>query len=264
MQRRRWRSRPTGKTSRKKMVFISLLIVFLFVVQLFIFMERNLRSPLMNLAKVRIKQIATQAINSAIADHVADNTNAEQLIDWKIDKNGKINGFMLNYNEHMRITSDTIKTVQNELGRLQGISEHIPVGQALNSAILSSFGPDIPIKLLPVGIVKVDLNTRTQNAGINMVMFEVYVKIIAEVSVIIPFDSDTEIVETEIPISYSLVVGDVPTYYYDNKGNPVGSNKDAGPPGLTIPTVPSVGSTSSSKGEGSITQEKKLQIQPPH
>ncbi len=87
-----------------------------------------------------------------------------------------------------------------------------------------------------------------------MVMFEVYVRIIAEVSVIIPFDSDTEIVETEIPISYSLVVGDVPTYYYDNKGNPVGSNKDAGPPSLSLPNIPNAGTTNNTK-DGVSTQE---------
>ncbi|NEW08406.1 sporulation protein YunB [Paenibacillus sp. SYP-B3998] len=243
MRRRRWRSRPTGKTSRKRVLLIGLLILVLFVVQSFMFVERNLRPPLMNLAKIRIKQIATQAINSAIANHIAGNTNAEKLIDWKTDKNGKITGFMLNYAEHMRITSDTIKTVQGELNNLQSINEHIPIGQAMNSAILASFGPDVPIKLLPVGNVKVDLNTRSQNAGINMVLFEVYVRIIAEVSVIIPFDSDTEIVETEIPISYSLVVGDVPTYYFDSKGNPVGSNKDSVPPNLSLPSLPNGGAT---------------------
>ncbi|MGG1517540.1 sporulation protein YunB [Paenibacillus oryzisoli] len=248
LQRRRWRSRPTGKTNRKKIIWISLLIVVLFCIQFFIYIEKNLRPPLMSLAKVRIKQIATQSINSAIANHVADGAKAEQLIDWKMDKNGKITGFMLNYNEHMRITSEAINTVQGELANLQSISEHVPIGQAMNSAILASFGPDIPVRLLPVGSVKVDLNTRTQNVGINMVMFEVYVHIIAEVSVIIPFDSETEIVETEIPISYSLVVGDVPTYYYDNKGNPVGSNKDASPPVISLPSVPGTGSTNGSTG----------------
>ncbi|MEW9700607.1 sporulation protein YunB [Paenibacillus sp. SI8] len=260
LRRRRWRSRPTGKVSRKRVLLIGLLIFVLFAVQSFMFVERNLRPPLMNLAKIRIKQIATQAINSAIADHVAGSTNAEQLIDWKTDKNGKITGFMLNYAEHMRITSNTINTVQNELIHLQSINEHIPVGQAMNSAILASFGPDVPIKLLPVGNVKVDLNTRSQNAGINMVLFEVYVRIIAEVSVIIPFDSDTEIVETEIPISYSLVVGDVPTYYFDNKGNPVGSNKDTVPPNLSIPSLPNAGAAAP-KGENGLPASKANNIQ---
>jgi sporulation protein YunB len=242
--RRRWRSRSTGKSSAKKKLIIALLIIFLFSIQAFIFIEHNLRPPLMALAKVRIKQIATQSINTAIADRISENTKADSLIDWKTDKNGKTTGFMLNYAEHMRITSDIITTVQGLLNNLKSISEHVPLGQALNSAILASFGPNIPIRFVPAGNVKVDLSTRYQNAGINMILVEVYVRIIAEVSVIIPFDTDTEIVETEIPISYSLVVGDVPTYYFDNKGNPVGSGKDVAPnisiPNLTIP--PTAGS----------------------
>jgi sporulation protein YunB len=237
MPRRRWRSKPSGKSSRNKKLLIALLIFFLFAMQGFIFIERNLRPPLMSLAKVRIRQIATQSINSAITDRISEKTNAEQLIDWKTDKNGKITGFMLNYAEHMRITSDTTNTVQKLLDNLKSTSERIPLGQALNSVILASFGPDIPIRFVPAGNVKVDLNTRYQNAGINMILVEVYVRIIAEVTVIVPFDTDTEIVETEIPISYSLVVGDVPTYYFDNKGNPVGSNKDTIPPNLSLPNL---------------------------
>ena len=237
MRTRRWRSRPTGKGSRKRAWFIALLILFLFSIQSLIFVERNLKPPLMNLAKVRVRQIATQSINTAIADRISEKTNAEQLIDWKTDRNGKITGFMLNYAEHMRITSDTINTVQKLLDNLKMIPERIPLGQAMNSAILASYGPEIPIKLLPVGNVKVDLNTRYQNAGINMILVEVYVRIIAEVSVIIPFDTDTEIVETEIPISYSLVVGDVPMYYFDNKGNPVGDVKGSLPPNVSLPNL---------------------------
>jgi sporulation protein YunB len=257
MLRRRWRSRPSkSKGSRKKKLIIALLLFALFAVQAFIFIERNLRPPIMSLAKVRIKQIATQAINSAIADRISQSTNAEELLDWKMDRNGKTAGFMLNYSEHMRITAETINIVGKQLDNLKQLDEHVPIGQALNSAILSSFGPEIPIRLLPVGNVKVDLSTRHQNAGINMLLVEVYIRIIAEVTVIIPFDTDTEIVETEIPISYSLVVGDVPMYYFDNKGNPVGSSKDALPPSVAIPNLsiqPNSTGTTKEDSEGSTT-----------
>jgi len=61
----------------------------------------------MNLAKIRVKQIATQSINKGISEQISHGTNFEKLIDWKMDKNDKISGFMLNYAEHMRITSST-------------------------------------------------------------------------------------------------------------------------------------------------------------
>lgn len=233
--RRRWRSSPTGAKRIKRNMLLLLLIVVLFTVQSFVYIEKNLRPPLVNLAKVRVKQIATQAINTAISDQIARSTNFEQLIDWRTDKNGKTTGFMLNYSEHMRITAETIATVQGQLTQLQAIPEHIPLGQAMGSSIIASFGPNVPVRLVPAGSVKVDLNTRYQNAGINMILVEVYIHITAEVSVIIPFDSEPEVVETEVPVSYALVVGDVPTYYFDGKGNSTGSNTP--PPNLSLPRI---------------------------
>ena len=68
-----------------------------------------------------------------------------------------------------------------------------------------------------------------------MILVEVYIHIIAEVAVVVPFDMEPETVDTEIPISYLLVVGDVPMYYYDNQGRPVGSN-GSNAPAIALPS----------------------------
>ncbi|MEF3304376.1 sporulation protein YunB [Paenibacillus sp. GYB003] len=235
MLRRGWRSRP-AKKGRRRAFFIALLIFFLFTLQSFVFIEKNLRPALQHVAMLRVKQVATQSINTAITEQISRGQSFDRLIDWRTDKNGKITGFMLNYGEHMRITSDAINTVQSVLNELKEIPEHIPVGQAMDSAIIASFGPKIPIKFTPVGAVKVDLSTRQQDTGINNILVEVYIRITTEVAIIIPFDSEPEVVETEIPISYVLVVGDVPMYYYDNKGNPTGKSSSA-PPSIAIPQI---------------------------
>ncbi len=234
-RRKRWKSRPRrNKAGRMRVFMLLLLITFFFSLQSFIYIERNLRSPLMNIAKVRIKQMATEAINTAINSRISSETDFEKLVDWKMDNKGKISGFMLNYAEHMKIASETVKTVEDALSRLQDKADYIPLGQAFNSAILASYGPNIPIRFVREGAVKVDLNTRNQDAGINMLLVEVYIRIIAEVSIIIPFETQPELVSTEIPISYLLVVGDTPMYYVDNKGNPIGSS-DPLPPNISLP-----------------------------
>ncbi len=238
--RKRWRSSSSRQRSgkrkprRRTLLLFILLLAGLFLLQTFIFVERNLQQPLMTVAKVRVKQVATQAINQAISEQVAAQTNPDKLIDWKTNASGKISGFMLNYAEHMRITSETALKVEKTLNDMGDIPEKIPLGQALGSAIIASFGPRIPIKFEPIGAVKVDLETKQQDAGINMILVEVYMHIVAEVSIIIPFDTQPELVETDVPISYLLVVGDVPMYYYDNHGNPVGdSAPDA--PSISLP-----------------------------
>lgn len=229
--RRGWHSRRRRPRNRRKIwLFISIFILFLFVL-FFQYIERNMKEPIMHLAQIRVKQIATQSINDAITAQVANQAGVDDLIDWKTDQAGKTTGFMLNYSAHMRITSDTIKTVRNTLDQVSKLSEHIPLGQALGSPIIASFGPKIPIKIEPKGEVKVDLDTRRQDVGINNVLVEVFLRVKTELSIVVPFDMGPQSVETEIPISYLLVVGDVPTYYYDNKGNPMGEN------GSNAPTI---------------------------
>lgn len=237
MRRRKWKSQI--RIPHWKKVFILLLmIVTLFAMLTFIFIEKNLQTPLMNVAKIRVKQIATRAINKAITESMAQAEDVDKLVDWKTDNKGKIAGFMLNYAEHMKITAETVRVAQGILDKLENIPEHIPLGMAMNSAILASFGPDIPVRFVPAGAVKVDLSTRQKDAGINMLLVEVYIRIIAEVTIIVPFDTEPEIVETEIPISYLLVVGDVPMYYFDNKGKPLGDS-EALPPNISLPNLQS-------------------------
>lgn len=253
MQRRRFHSRPPRKGRRRRIFLILLFITLVFALQSFIFVEKNLKPPLMKLAKVRVKQIATQSINSAITDRLSQGANYDKLIEWQRDQNGNVSSFVLNYAEHMRITADTVSTVQNQLLQLKSMPERIPLGQAMGSAILASYGPQIPVKLVPMGSAQVSLNTRYENAGINMILVEVYIRIIAEVSVIIPLDSEPEVVETEIPVTYVLVVGGTPMYYMDNKGNPVGSSSPL-PPSVSLPQL------KTEQGSGASNTSQGLQM----
>ncbi len=207
--------------------------------------------PIVHLAQIRVKQIATESINDAITAQVANQQQVEELIDWKTDNTGKITGFMLNYSAHMKVTSETIQTVRHTLDEVSRLSESIPLGQALGSPILASFGPGIPIKIEPKGDVKVDLNTRRQDAGINMILVEVFLRVKTELAVVVPFNIESQAVETEIPVSYLLVVGDVPMYYYDSNGNPVGDTRpDA--PNIALPALPENSQSPGSVEDGTV------------
>ncbi|MGN7358792.1 sporulation protein YunB [Paenibacillus sp. SAF-054] len=235
-RRARWRSRGGSRPkSRRKVWLIGTLVFLILLLQFFAYVENHMKPPIMHLAKIRMKQIGTDAINEAVASQVAQGENAEQLIDWKMDSSGKVSGFMLNYAEHMKITSDTFKVVQTTLQNKHMLSESIPLGQALGSPLLASFGPNVPIRIEPQGAVKVDLNTREKDAGINMVLVEVFIHVTVEVAVVVPFDMEPEVIDTEIPVSYLMVVGDVPMYYYNSQGQPVGGGANA--PNIALPGI---------------------------
>jgi sporulation protein YunB len=213
VRRRKWRSAKRSAWNNSKRIFFVLLITFgglaLF---LWIYVERNIKPAIMHHAQIRITQTATRAINTAITEQVAANSEFQQLVDWRTDTSGKVSGFSLNYLEHMRITATTVRIVQDTLTALGKQKERIPLGQAFQSTFLTSYGPSIPVQFEPAGAVKVDLNTRQKNAGINMLLVEVYIRVTVNMTVLVPLDAKTQTVQTELPISYMLIVGDVPDY----------------------------------------------------
>lgn len=229
-----WKARPPRKAGRKlrrkHVALIVLALVVLLIVQSFAFFDRRLKEPLMFLAQVRVKQMATEAINAAITQELASTADAGKMIQWKMDQNGKVSGFLIDFKEQMRLTSRTVQIVDRVLKEKEEVPDHIPIGHALESPLISAIGPRVSVSFHPVSAVKAEVGTRQTETGINMVLIEVFIRIRTEIAVVIPFDRAPEVLETEIPLSYALVVGNVPMYYYDGKGNPVGSTAQSAPP----------------------------------
>lgn len=82
-------------------------------------------------------------------------------------------------------------------------------------------GPSLPVTYVPIGAVKTNLETKMAEAGINMVLVTVYIRVEVTLRIVIPFATDQTTVVTSIPITNSLVIGDVPDYWYNNsEGKP--------------------------------------------
>src|SRR5690606_17412110 len=137
MRRRRWKSRNPRKSSRKRVIFLILVLFMMFSFQSFVFIEKRLKPPLIHLATIRMKQMVTQSVNATLTEKITEQANLDKLMEWKHDQDGKVNGFVLNYAEHMKITSQSVDIVQGLLQQLQTRTEKIPLGLVLDSAIIA-------------------------------------------------------------------------------------------------------------------------------
>lgn len=239
MPSRRFRAQPKKPLSRKSIFLITFIVSLVLTLQSFLFLEHNLKEPLMDVARIRVKQVATDAINQAIASQVANSAEIEELVDRWTNERGDLTGLALKYGEHMKISSAIVDIVNRTLQEKVHLVEHIPIGQAFDSAILSSFGPKIPLRFESAGAPQVDVGTKREDAGINMLLITVFVRITAEVMIYIPFATEPEVVTTEMPISYILVKGDVPMYYFDANGAPMGGGAGGVmlPPSVAVPSA---------------------------
>ena len=75
--------------------------------------------------------------------------------------------------------------------------------------------PKIPIKLELIGNIICYIKTDIKNYGINDALITIYIDVVAEEKILLPFSSTTTKIETKIPIVMKLIEGDIPSYYMD-------------------------------------------------
>jgi sporulation protein YunB len=219
------------------MFLISLLIFLGLTFQTFYYIEKNIEPVLHSIARIRAEQMATKAIHDAINQKIIKETDFKKLIDIKEDKDGKVQVATFNSNEYTRIVFESTENVMHALKDMETTPEKIKLGQALRSNLLAQLGPELPITLVPYGNVHVELDTKMQQAGINMVLITVFIIIETKVKIVIPFSTQPAVVQSEVPISNALIVGDVPQFYYDGTGKPVGSEVPGVQPPPILPPV---------------------------
>src|SRR5690606_33567962 len=198
--------RPPGglRMSRGKLILLCLLAFGMSILAAVRFFDARMKEPLFFLAKTRITQIATEAVNTAIAARFAEQAAAGGLIRWQTNARGDISGFVIDYREQMRITAETVRVVQDVLREKERLPERIPLGHALDSPLLSAVGPQVAVRFHPIGAVRAQVETRQHNAGINHVLVEVFLRVRTDIAIVIPFDRHAETIETEIPLTYVL------------------------------------------------------------
>ena len=87
----------------------------------------------------------------------------------------------------------------------------IPFSLIFDNVLLSSLGPEIPVRLKLLSDAKVNINSKISSFGINNALVELLLKFEFEVLVYIPLITKSEKIEISIPIYTSLIEGDVPS-----------------------------------------------------
>lgn len=218
------RFRPAQRSFLKKrhVFLIVLFIILLLSIQGFLFVERNLEPVLKEMAQTHVKQIATLTISDAIAYNLNNHTEpAKDVVVFEKNEEGKIVLITIDQAKQAEIVTAVTERANEELKKLSNQPIKIPLGQALNSNILAQLGPLIPITLIPMGAAKADVSIKLEEAGINVVTITVYLKVQADVRIVIPFSSDEAVVATSLPIDYIVLPGEVPNVYVKNSDGSV-------------------------------------------
>ncbi|MGX4598487.1 sporulation protein YunB [Faecalimicrobium sp. JNUCC 81] len=202
------------KEDFKKITFIfSTILILSILIGSFIYVDTSLRPTITVLAETKALELANRSINKAVGEIVKDKINYSDLINTKLDSQGKITMMQSNTIMMNKIASDIALQIQDELKQVKTTTSYIPIGTALKSPILAKYGPKLKVSIEPIGTVSVDFKTDFESSGINQTRHRIYLEAKTQVKVVIPLTTSTKEIKAQIPICETIIVGDVPGSY---------------------------------------------------
>ncbi|TCL35802.1 sporulation protein YunB [Anaerospora hongkongensis] len=201
---------------RKKIIprlWLTAVLLLSLSVYFFWIVESNLKPTLLTIAEARATLIATQTINNVINEKISAIIDPQSLITVRVDDHGKVVLIQPNAMEFNKLAADTTIKVQDGLRAIADEKIYIPIGQVVGSQLIASWGPNIVVTIIPVGTVQVNVVDKFEQAGINQTRHMVYLMATTTVRIVIPLVSKSVSVNTQVPITEYVVVGEVPNTY---------------------------------------------------
>ena len=203
--------RPRNRLQNKLLlILISIIVV---AVLIFILIDQGIKPTIIAMSEAKVEYIAVLAMNNAVNKILGNNVKYSDLTDVLTDKDGKIS--MVQYNTILinTLARDTSSLAQDEIRSLGAEGITVPLGSITKSKLLSGKGPDIKVTIIPVGSVSTNFSDEFKQAGINQTRHKIYLELKTQVRIVVPLGSDIINVSTKVPITETLIVGEVPDTY---------------------------------------------------
>ena len=163
------------------------------------------------------KSLATLITNKQ-ATSVMEQYNYEDLFSIEKDKDDNITMIKANVFPINKITSDIAIKIQEDINNQGRNSIKIALGTFTGVKILAGRGPNVKIKISSVGNIETDLKSEFTSKGINQTLHRVYLQIKCEITILTPFSNEKETITNQILIAENVIVGKIPTSYYNLEG----------------------------------------------
>lgn len=89
----------------------------------------------------------------------------------------------------------------------------IPFGNLTGLNILMGRGPEVPVRIIYLTSSKVDFRNELTAAGINQTKQQLDLEVTVNIDVLVPWDTESSSVVTEVLIADTVIVGQVPQTY---------------------------------------------------
>jgi sporulation protein YunB len=193
------------------------LIILALLVTAYLIIDSAIRPTILSLSESELRAVAVKAMNDAVRETIGDSgVTYSDLTHIEKDETGKISLISVNTTLVNELGAETALAAQDKIMNAGEQGIFIPIGTILGGQILTGRGPSVVIKFEPVGSVTTELKTQFEEAGINQTRHKIFLILTASVRIMIGSVSQTVSISTQVLISDTIIIGDVPRSYFEN------------------------------------------------
>ncbi len=204
--------RHFGKTKIFRILIVFSLVLLVFVVST-VYFRKNVVPVVMDSSISKVRAVGTNAINSAATSVLNAKITYDDLFSIVQDKNGDIVMIKANSPSINSIARQIANLAQANLDALDTEEISIAFGTFTGLALLTGLGPQVSIKITPIGSANCDFVSEFISSGINQTLHKIYINVFSDISIITPLDEASVSVKAEILVCENVIVGKVPDTY---------------------------------------------------
>lgn len=190
--------------------------ILLFVVSFILcatYFRNNIVPIVIESSEAQVRAIGTNAVNLAATTVLNENIKYDDLFTIVKNEKGEIEMIQANSPKINSIARQIANLAQANLDDLGVQNLDIALGTFTGLALLTGFGPNVSIKIMPIGTANCDFVSTFISAGINQTIHRIYIDVYADINVITTIADPTICVKAEILVCENVIVGKIPDTY---------------------------------------------------
>lgn len=201
---------------KRKQLRTVLILFTAFMITIFclVKLDKAIRPNAVAVCEQESKYIASDIIGTSIYDFL--NENPCQYSDFTTllyDEKGAVTAVETITEKINLLQAGLLKNINMAFNENRNRDMSISLGTATGIWLFAGHGPDISLRLMPVGSVDVKLISELKSAGINQTCHTIKIVVNADIASSIPFyKTETEVSYTYL-LTETVIVGNIPDKY---------------------------------------------------
>lgn len=201
----------------KPRFFIIILILIIFNIVLYIF-DKKVFPYVLQKSETMVRAKAVDTISEVSMNVFTSEFKYDDVIKIDKDPDGNINLIRADTIKLNKLSSEIALQCNDELKKMGDMGVDVPMGWITERSVFYDLGPEINIKIQPIGNINIDYDSKFESAGINQTRHKIYLNVKAVVRIVVPLHSEDIEVDCDIPVAETIVVGKIPETALDFNG----------------------------------------------